>query len=92
MTALAFINSKKLIFWLNFFAIPTETMLAEAPIIVRLPPRQAPSESAHQRILLGIGFDSKINRTIGIIVIVKGILSRKPDTMPETHSTTKTTT
>ena len=61
MAALAFMKSKKLMFWLNFLAIPTETILAEAPVMVRLPPRQAPSDSAHHRILLGIGLETRIN-------------------------------
>ncbi len=48
ITALAFMNSRKLIFTLACFAMPMETMLADAPVIVRLPPKQAPNERAHQ--------------------------------------------
>ena len=43
-----FINSKKEILTPYFLAIPMDTMLAEAPIIVILPPRHAPRASAHQ--------------------------------------------
>ena len=44
ITALLFINSRKEILYLNLLATPTETMLAEAPTIVKFPPRQAPKE------------------------------------------------
>ena len=47
ITAPNFIKSKKEILTPYFLAIPTDTILAEAPIIVILPPRHAPRESAH---------------------------------------------
>ena len=43
-----FINSIKEILTPDFFAIPIDTILAEAPIMVILPPRHAPSANAHQ--------------------------------------------
>ena len=43
-----FIKSRKDILTPYFFAIPMDTILAEAPIIVIFPPRQAPSANAHQ--------------------------------------------
>ena len=77
---------------MNRLAMPTDTMLAEAPIMVRFPPKHAPRANAHQRILLGMGVDSSISRTMGIMVMVNGMLSRKPDTIPDTHSTINTMT
>ena len=43
-----FIKSKKEILTPYFLAIPMDTIFAEAPIMVILPPRHAPSASAHQ--------------------------------------------
>ena len=43
-----FMNSMKEIFTPAFFAIPIDTIFAEAPIMVILPPRHAPSANAHQ--------------------------------------------
>ena len=48
ITAPNFIKSKKDILTSYFFAIPIDTILAEAPITVIFPPRHAPSASAHQ--------------------------------------------
>ena len=76
----------------DFFAIPIVTILAEAPIMVILPPRHAPSANAHQSKFWNSGFDPFIISIIGIMVIVKGILSKKPENIPETHCTTSTLT
>ena len=48
ITAPNFINSRKEILTPYFLAIPIDTILADAPIIVIFPPRQAPRASAHQ--------------------------------------------
>ena len=85
-----FMNSKNEMLTPAFFAIPMDTILAEAPIMVILPPKQAPNANAHQ----SCSFKTKIElkgsasfmiSIIGIIVIVNGILSKKPDAIPETH-------
>ena len=43
-----FINSRNEILTPYFLAIPIDTILADAPIIVIFPPRQAPRDNAHQ--------------------------------------------
>ena len=48
ITAPNFIKSRKEILTPYFFAIPMDTILADAPIMVILPPRQAPRANAHQ--------------------------------------------
>jgi len=88
--ALDLINSRKLTLCPNFFEIPTVTILADAPSIVRFPPKQAPRTNAHQRILFGMGFDCCMKLTIGIMAMVKGILSKKPEAIPDTHNTIST--
>ena len=80
-----FMNSIKEILTPAFFAIPIDTIFADAPIIVIFPPKQAPRANAHQSKFCNRGLDSLIISMIGIIVIVNGILSRKPEAMPETH-------
>lgn len=45
-------------FTLERLAIPTDTILAEAPIMVKLPPKQAPRESAHHKTLWGMAVAS----------------------------------
>ena len=87
-----FINSIKEILTPAFFAIPMDIIFAEAPIMVMLPPKQAPNANAHQSESCNIGFEVFIISIIGIIVIVNGILSKNPDTIPDTHCTTKTLT
>ena len=75
-----------------FLAIPTDIILADEPIIVIFPPKQAPRARAHQRILLGMGLLSSISWIMGIMVMVKGMLSRNPEAIPETHKTINTIT
>ena len=48
ITAPNFIKSRKDMLTPYFFAMPIDMILAEAPIIVIFPPRQAPSAYAHQ--------------------------------------------
>ena len=48
ITAPNFMKSRKEILTPYFLAIPIDTILADAPIIVIFPPRQAPRASAHQ--------------------------------------------
>ena len=48
ITAPNFIKSRKEILTPYFLAIPMDTILAEAPIIVIFPPRHAPRARAHQ--------------------------------------------
>ena len=43
-----FMKSKKEILTPYFLAIPIDTILADAPIIVIFPPKQAPRDNAHQ--------------------------------------------
>ena len=43
-----FIKSRKEILTPYFLAIPMDTILADAPIMVIFPPKQAPSANAHQ--------------------------------------------
>ncbi len=57
------------------------TTLADAPTIVALPPRQAPSASDHHSGSIGIP-DSPSCWTTGIIVAVYGMLSMIADAMP----------
>ena len=45
-----FMKSKKEILTPYFLAIPMDTILADAPIIVIFPPKQAPRANAHQSI------------------------------------------
>ena len=92
ITAPNFMNSMKEIFTPAFFAIPIDTILAEAPIIVILPPRHAPRANDHQSKFCNAGFDSFIISIMGIMVIVNGILSKNPEAIPETHCTTSTLT
>ena len=90
MTPPNFMNSINEILTPDFFAIPMDTILAEAPIMVIFPPRHAPKASAHQSCSCKNKFDIKgsalcMISMIGIIVMVNGILSKNPDTIPETH-------
>ena len=80
-----FMNSIKDMFTPDFFAMPIDIIFAEAPIIVMLPPRHAPSANAHQSKSCNIGFDSFMISIIGIIVMVNGMLSKNPEAIPETH-------
>ena len=80
-----FINSIKEILIPAFFAIPIDMIFAEAPIMVIFPPKHAPNANVHQSKFCYYGFDSFIISIIGIIVIVNGILSKNPETIPETH-------
>ena len=80
-----FMNSIKEMLTPDFFAIPMDTMFAEAPIMVMLPPRHAPSANAHQSKFCNMGFDSFMISIIGIIVMVNGMLSKNPEAIPETH-------
>ena len=80
-----FMNSIKEILTPDFFAIPIETIFADAPIIVIFPPKHAPKANAHQSKFCNKGLDSFIISIIGIMVIVNGILSKNPDAIPETH-------
>ena len=48
MTAPNFMKSRKEILTPYFLAIPIDTILADAPIMVIFPPRQAPRANAHQ--------------------------------------------
>ena len=59
--------------------------MADAPTIVRLPPRQAPSDSATHR-GSGASPPSASRWTIGIAVAVYGMLSTRADTSPENQS------
>ena len=48
MTAPNFMKSRNEILTPYFLAIPIDTILADAPIMVIFPPRQAPRDNAHQ--------------------------------------------
>ena len=49
ITAPLRVNSQKEIGWLDRRAMPSMTTLALAPTAVRLPPKSAPSASAHHQ-------------------------------------------
>src|SRR5262249_12364591 len=72
-------------------AIPATVKLALAPIKVPFPPRQAPSDRAHQT---GRNASSPpkldpIPLMTGIIVATKGMLSMKADSSAEAQSTSR---
>ena len=82
------VNSINLIGYPLFFEISDETTLADAPINVRLPPRQAPADSDHHRTLFPCTMMLwLIISTSGIIAATYGILSMKPDNIPEPQRT-----
>ena len=68
---------KKLMGCPSRWAIPATITFAEAPISVPLPPKQAPSDKAHQTGIIASlpPIDGSIDLIIGIIVATKGILS-----------------
>src|SRR5512143_3508627 len=84
----AFIYSRKEIRHPAFSARPTVTTLALAPIMVPLPPRQAPRARDHQSTPLSApGMVWFKKAMIGSMVAVKGMLSIKAEAMALTHKT-----
>ena len=69
-----------------FLLMSESTTLAEAPMSVPLPPRQAPSDSAHHRAVPSRPSASSA-KMIGIIVATNGMLSRKLEMTAEPIST-----
>src|SRR5918997_4518661 len=69
---------------------PATTRLAEAPISVKLPPRQAPKESDHHRgstVAASYPRFSASCSITGTIVAVNGMLSTTPEAKPLPHIT-----
>ena len=81
------IKPKKLIGWPLRLAMPATITLAEAPISVPLPPKQAPSDRAHQTGIIASRppIAGSIDFSIGIIVATKGILSIAAETIADTQ-------
>src|SRR5659263_569954 len=78
----------KEMWWPAFSARPTVTTLAEAPIMVPFPPKQAPRDRDHQSTpdsAPGMVWFRKA--MIGSMVAVKGMLSMKAEAMALTHRT-----
>ena len=67
------------------------TTFADAPTIVALPPRQAPSASAHHSGSIGMPL-APSSCTTGIIVAVYGMLSMIAEAMPLNHSSPRVVT
>ena len=68
-------------------AMPATTTLAEAPINVPLPPKQAPSDKAHHTGIMTSRppTDSSIDLIIGIMVATNGMLSITLERIAELH-------
>lgn len=81
-----FIKPLKVITTPFFSESPATMTLAEAPISVPLPPRQAPKDKAHQK---GLKFSippiCPIFCISGIIVATKGMLSIKAEAIADNH-------
>ena len=80
---------KKVIGWPSRCDIPPTITLAEAAISEPLPPKQAPSDNAHQTGIIASRppIDSSMDFIIGIMVATKGILSMAVDTNAEIQIT-----
>ena len=79
---LSLIHSENLmVIFLSFSSVPIAIIFAVDPIIVKLPPKQAPNRSAHQRISRkgSIAIKSFIT---GIDAATTTTLSRKLETIP----------
>ena len=72
-------------------AIPATITLAEAPISVAFPPKQAPRERAHHTGIMASRppREASMDLSIGIMVATKGMLSIAPETMAETQIMSK---
>ena len=79
-------NCMKVISCPNFLLISDSTTLADAPMSVPLPPRQAPKDSAHHRAVPSRPSASSV-RMMGIMVATNGMLSRKLEMTAEPNST-----
>ena len=64
--------------------MPDSTTFAEAPISVPLPPRHAPSDSAHHSEETSMP-SACMDRMSGIMVATNGMLSRKDENSAEPH-------
>ena len=73
-------------------AMPETMTLAEAPIKVPLPPKQAPNDKAHQTGIIAALPPklSSIDFSIGIMVATKGILSTMAEKKADIHKMTNT--
>ena len=73
-------------------AMPATITLAEAPINVPFPPRQAPSDNAHQTgIMISLPpKPSSIDFNIGIMVATNGMLSTMAEKKADMPKMTKT--
>ena len=80
-------KSKKLNLWPCCSATPAQTTLAEPLIKVPLPPRQAPRAKDQTSGSRGKSNSELLAKlfTIGIIIVVKGMLSMKAEAIPEIH-------
>ena len=67
--------------------IPRAMTLADAPIIVPLPPKHAPIDKAHQTGLYASTAPSEIWLTKGIIVATYGMLSKNDESIVDIHNT-----
>lgn len=85
------INFKKFIGRPSLAAIPATITLAEAPINVPLPPKQAPKDSAHHTGIIASLPPKLISMAfkVGIIVATKGILSTMAENRAETPKMVK---
>lgn len=81
------INPIKLMGFPFRVAIPATITLADAPISVPFPPKQAPRESAHQTGIIASRppIASSMDFSIGIMVATNGILSMAAETMADTQ-------
>ena len=81
------IKPRKLIGCPLRLAIPATITLADAPISVPLPPKQAPSDRAHHTGIIASRppIAGSMDFNIGIIVATKGILSIAAETMADTQ-------
>ncbi len=70
-------------------AMPATMTLADAPIRVPLPPRQAPRARAHQVGSIGIPEICPMVCSKGIIVATNGMLSTKAEAIADSHKTSK---
>ena len=85
-------NRRKLIGCPSRAAIPATITFADAPISVPLPPRHAPSDSAHHTGIIASRppSASSIAFSVGIIVATNGMLSTTADAAADTPRMTYT--
>ena len=82
-------NLMKCIGWPSRCAMPATMTLAEAAISEPLPPKQAPSDKAHQTGIMASRppREVSIDLIIGIMVATNGMLSMAVDTKADNQTT-----